>query len=97
MKLYYEIETARHIDRHGEEVIDTDAVECEVDDFDVLCAYMKNFSPKDKMLLIYTWSNQTREWRNSIVEEIMRTHGAEIEDFFRQRALDCAFSSQITN
>ena len=88
MKLYYEIETARHIDRHGEEVIRTEAVECEVDDFDVVCAYMKGFHPAAKMAVISLWLNEDEEGRAQFLEAIMRKHGEEIEDFFRTRALD---------
>ena len=92
MKLYYEIETARHIDRHGEEVIDTEAVECEVDDFDVVCAYMKGFHPAAKMAVISLWFAENEEGRARFLAAIMRKHGAEIEDALRQKALDGVFA-----
>lgn len=88
MKLYYTIETARHIDRHGEEVIDTEAVECEVDDFDVVCAYMKDFNFAAKMAVISLWFSADEEDRARFLADIMRKHGSEIEDALRQRALD---------
>ena len=92
MKLYYEIETARHIDRHGEEVIDTEAVECEVDDFDVVCAYMKGFHPAAKMAVISLWFGEDKDGRARFLSAIMRKHGAEIEDALRQKALDGVFA-----
>ena len=92
MKLYYEIETARHIDRNGEEVIDTEAVECEVDDFDVVCAYMKGFHPAAKMAVISLWCNEDEESRERFLRAIMKVHGAEIEDALRQKALDGVFA-----
>lgn len=92
MKLYYEIETAKHIDRHGEEVIDTEAVECEVDDFDVVCAYMKGYHPAAKMAVISLWFSEDKEGRARFLAAIMRKHGAAIEDALRQKALDGVFA-----
>ena len=92
MKFYYEIETARHIDRNGEDVIDTEAVECEVDDFDVVCAYMKGFHPAAKMAVISLWFSEDKEGKARFLAAIMRKHGAEIEDALRQKALDGVFA-----
>ena len=93
MRLYYEIETARHIDRSGEEVIDTEAVECEVDDFDVVCDYMKGFHPAAKMAVISLWFAEDKKGRARFLSAIMRKHGAEIEDALRQKALESVFGS----
>ena len=92
MKRYYNIETARQIDRHGEEVIDTDAVECEVDDFDVVCAYMKGFHPAAKMAVISLWFAEDEKGRARVLAAIMRKHGAESEDALRQKALEGVFA-----
>lgn len=93
MKLYYEIETARRIDRQGEEVIDTEAVECEVDDFDVVCAFMGDFHPVAKMAVISLWFGENAEGRARFLDAIMRKDGEEIEDRLRQRALEGVFGS----
>ena len=92
MKLYYEIETTRHIDRHGEEVIDTEAVECDVDDFDVVCAFMRGKHPAVKMAIISLWFGADDEQRERFLAAIMRRDGSEIEDALRQKALDGAFA-----
>lgn len=91
MKLYYEIETARHIDRNGEEVINTEAVECEVDDFDVVCSYMRGKCAAVKMAIVCLWVNSGKEERNAFLKAIMKRHGEEVEDFFRTKALDTIF------
>ena len=91
MKLYYEIETARHIDRHGEEVIDTEAVECEVDDFDVVCAYI-NIHPAESLAVIVLWFAADDEHKARFLSAIMRRDGDRIEDALRQRALDGVFA-----
>lgn len=93
MKLYYEIETARYIDRNGEEVIDTEAVECEVDDFDVICAYMRGKYPVSKMAIIGFWFRADDEHKARFLSAIMKKHGEEIEDRLRQRALEGVFGS----
>lgn len=92
MKLYYTIETGRYIDRNGEEIIKTDAVECEVDDFDVVCAFMRDFHPAAKMAVISLWYSEDAEGRARFLGAIMRKHGAEIEDALRQKALDGVFA-----
>lgn len=93
MKLYYTIETGRYIDRNGEEIIKTDAVECEVDDFDVVCAFMRDFHPTARMAVISFWFGEDKEGRARFLEAIMRRDGEEIEDRLRQLALEGVFGS----
>lgn len=93
MKLYYTIETGRYIDRNGEEIIKTDAVECEVDDFDVVCAFMRDFHPVAKMAVISLWYGEDADGRARFLDAIMRKDGEEIEDRLRQRALEGVFGS----
>lgn len=91
MKLYYEIEIGRKYDHNGELIIDTDAVCYEVDDFDIVCRFMKDFHPVAKMAVISYWIGADEGQRARFLARIMQRHGEEIEDFFRQRALDGAF------
>lgn len=95
MKLYYDIETNRHIDRNGEEIIETEAVEYEVADFDVVCAFMRDFHPAAKMAVISLWFGEDEDGRARFLAAIMKKHGEEIEEFFRQRALDGVFAPVI--
>ena len=76
---------------HGEEIIETEAIECEVDDFDVLCAYIRDFEPSFKSLVIYLWFSEDEDVRSDFLRGIMELHGEEIKEFFRNRALDAAF------
>lgn len=94
MKLYYEIEVGQK--RVGNDIVlETDAVEYEVDDFDIVCAFMRNYHPMAKVAVISLWTNSTAEQRAQFLAAIMRKHGSEIEDFFRQRALYGAFCPTI--
>lgn len=90
MKLYYEIEVGKK--RVGNDIVlDIDAVEYEVDDFDIVCAFMRNLHPFAKIAVIAMWDSFNAEQKTGFLAAIMRKHGDEIEDFFRQRALDGAF------
>lgn len=93
MKLYYTIETGKHFDNHLEEIIDTDVVECEVDDFDVVCAFMRDFHPAAKMAVISLWFSEDEEWRARFLAAIMKKHREEIEQRLMQRALEGVFGS----
>lgn len=92
MKLYYEVETNNRFE-HGELIVETEAVECEVDDFDVICAYMRGKHPATKMAIIGFWFGADDEHKARFLSAIMKKHGEKIEDRLRQRALEGAFGS----
>ena len=92
MKLLYEIETNRHIDEHGEEIIETDAVECYVPDFDIFCLFTKFFSKSAQMDFIQKWNRYTEEERKEVVGKLMASYSDIVYDYFRQRCLDGVFS-----
>ena len=91
MKFYYQIETGKHIS-HDELIVETDAIEYEAKDFEILCAYMKTKDQDARTAIIIYWTQAEENQRKALIEAIMERHGDEIAEAFRNRALDAAFS-----
>lgn len=94
MKLDYEIETNKRVDRNGEEIIETDTILYEADDREIYkigLLHLPSIEQQEKMLS--AWDNEFSDERKAqAVVETMRFFGDEVYDHFRQTALDSAFA-----
>lgn len=91
MKLFYEVDID-HEFVNGDLIFITDTVEYEVDDFDIVCVFSRKMSPSQAMGICGYWSNASEEQRKRYVDGIMKCHRKEIEDYFRNTALEYNFS-----
>lgn len=94
MKLYYEIETDKRMDAHGEEIISTDAITYEADDREIykIGVYHLPYAEQQEKMLA-AWDNEFSDERKAqAVAETMKFFGDEVYDHFRQTALDSVFS-----
>lgn len=94
MKLDYEIETNKRVDRNGEEIIETDTILYEADDREIYkigLLHLPSIEQQEKMLA--AWDNEFSDERKAqAVAETMRFFGDEVYDHFHQTALDSAFA-----
>lgn len=92
MKRYYEIETDKRMDAHGEEIISTDAITYEADDREIYkigVYHLPSAEQQGKMLS--AWDNEFSDERKAqAVAETMKFFGEEVYDYFRQTALNSA-------